>query len=213
VELDVVIDVVCPWCFVGKRQLEKAMKERPGAITEVRYRPYQLGPDTPSCGIDRKTYYDKKFGENSEQLIVMRKHLHATGEALGISFDFESECMIANTLDAHRLIRWSMTEGLQSKVAEGIMVRYFEESKYIGDHALLREVAEEAGMDGELVSELFASDRDVDLVKAEVANASRMGITGVPFFIFNGKHAVSGAQDASVLVNVIDQLDAQTAAE
>ncbi|UTW56597.1 DsbA family oxidoreductase [Kordiimonas sp. SCSIO 12610] len=212
-ELDVVIDVVCPWCFVGKRQLEKAMAERPDVITEVRYRPYQLGPDTPTGGVDRKTYYDRKFGENSEQLLVMRKHLRNTGEALGINFDFESDCIIANTLDAHRLIRWSMSEGLQSKVAEGIMVRYFEENKFIGDHGLLREVAEEAGMDGDLVTELLKTDRDVDLVKAEVANASRMGITGVPFFIFNGKHAVSGAQDASVLVNVIDQIQAQVAAE
>ena len=211
-ELDVVIDVVCPWCFVGKRQLEKAVSMRPGVIDNIKYRPYQLGPDTPSGGIDRKVYYDRNFGENSEQLRIMRKHLHDAGAELGINFDFESDCIIANTLDAHRLIRWSMSEGLQSRVAEGIMVRYFEENKFIGDHGLLCEIAEEAGMDGELVTELLKSDRDVALIKDEVANAARLGITGVPFLIFDGKYSVSGAQDADTLVKVMDQIQAQTAA-
>lgn len=209
-ELDVVIDVVCPWCFVGKRQLEKALAARPGVVTEVRWRPYQLSAETPVEGVDRAEHYKRKFGD-SPQLTTMRKHLLDTGEKLGISFDFESQCLIANTLDAHRLIKWAMNPGLQSEVIEGLMVAYFEESKFIGDHALLVSIASDAGMDGDLVRELLASDKDKDLISAEVQQAHQMGVQGVPMYIFNNKAGVSGAQDASVLIQVIDKIQAEAA--
>lgn len=206
-ELDVVIDVVCPWCFVGKRQLDKALAQRPGVVKTVRYRPYQLSADTPAEGVDRAEHYARKFGD-SPQYKAAREHLLRTGEELGINFDFESECRIANTLDAHRLIRWAMTPGVQEEVAEGLMKAYFEDCAFLGDHALLVQVARDAGMDGDLVQDLLASDKDKDLIAGEVQQAHQMGIQGVPMFIFNGNAGVSGAQDASVLVQVIDKLQA-----
>ncbi len=206
-ELDIVIDVVCPWCFVGKRQLDKALAQRPGIVSKVRYRPYQLSAETPAEGVDRAEHYARKFGD-SPQYKAAREHLLQLGKELGINFDFESECRIANTLDAHRLIRWAMTPGVQEEVAEGLMKAYFEDCAFLGDHSLLVEVARDAGMDGELVQELLSSDKDKDLIAGEVRQAHQMGIQGVPMFIFNGNAGVSGAQDASVLVQVIDKLQA-----
>lgn len=209
-ELDVVIDVVCPWCYVGKRQLDKALAERPGVVKQVRYRPYQLSVETPPEGVDRAEHYARKFGD-SPQYKAARQHLLDLGKSLGIAFDFESECRIANTLDAHRVIRWAMSTGRQEAVAEGLMKAYFEDCAFLGDHALLVDVATAAGMDGDLVKELLASDRDEDMIAAEVKQAHSMGIQGVPMFIFNQKAGVSGAQDASVLVQVIDKLQSEAA--
>ncbi len=209
-ELDVVIDVVCPWCYVGKRQLDKALAERPDVVRQVRYRPYQLSAETPAEGVDRAEHYARKFGD-SPQYKAAREHLLDLGKSLGIAFDFESECRIANTLDAHRVIRWAMSTGLQEAVAEGLMKAYFEDCAFLGDPTLLADVAAAAGMDGDLVKELLASDRDKDLIAAEVKQAHAMGIQGVPMFIFNQKAGVSGAQDASVLVQVIDKLQSEAA--
>lgn len=209
-ELDVVIDVVCPWCYVGKKQLDKALAQRPGVVSAVRWRPYQLSSETPPEGVDRAEHYARKFGD-SPQYKAAREHLLTVGKELGIAFDFESECRIANTLDAHRLIRWAMSPGLQNEVAEGLMKSYFEDCAFLGDQALLAEIARAAGMDGDLVKDLLASDKDKDLITAEVQQAHQMGIQGVPMFIFNGKSGVSGAQEASVLVQVIDKVQAEAA--
>jgi len=210
--LDVIIDVVCPWCYVGKRKLEKALDMRPGIISKLTWRPYQLGPDTPAEGIDRATYYKNKFGDGP-QVTAARENLRRVGVDLGITFDFESECKIANTLDAHRLIRWALEPGVQGLVVEDLMRRYFEEAAFLGDHDLLVDVAHEAGMDGKQVRELLASERDKDLIQAEIRKAAEMGIQGVPMFVFDGKAGVSGAQDATVLVGVMDKLLAEVAAE
>ena len=208
-QLDIVIDVVCPWCYVGKKQLDKALSMRPSSISEKRYRPYQLAPETPAEGVDRRTYYKQKFGEDSPQLKTMREHLLSTGEKLGIKFDFESDCLVANTIDAHRLIRWAYGAGHQDAVAEDLMRRYFEDCAFLGDPALLVDVAEKAGMDAGLVAELLSKDDDKDQILKEVLGARNMGIQGVPMFIFNNKAGVSGAQEASVLVEVIDKLSAE----
>lgn len=209
-ELDVVIDVVCPWCFVGKRQLDRALEQRPGVIKTVRWRPYQLSPDAPDEGVDRNEYYARKFGD-SPQYQASRAHLLSVGKELGIDFDFESDCRIANSLDAHRLIRWAMSPGLQGEVVEALMKAYFEDCAFLGDQSLLVDIAAQAGMDADLVRNLLAGDNDKDLIRAEVAQAHQVGIQGVPMFIFNGRTGVSGAQDASVLVQVIDKLLADAA--
>lgn len=204
-KLAIVIDVVCPWCFVGKREIEKAMAMRPGAISSIEWRPYQLAPDTPAEGVDRKLYYKKKFGDTA-QLDEMRRHLQHRGEALGIDFDFDSDCLIANTLDAHRLIRWAGPAGCQDIVVETLMTQYFEKAAFLGDKALLCDIAENAGMDRELLTELLATDRDADLVRQDIQQANNMGVSGVPFFIFDGKAAVSGAQSSEVFVQIFDQI-------
>ncbi len=206
--LDVVIDMVCPWCYLGKKQLDKAIEARPGFITSMKYRPYQLGPNTPAEGVDRTEYYKKKFGD-SPQLKAGRDHLQSVGQRLGIKFDFESKCTIGNSLDAHRLIRWAYSSGVQRQVADRIMQLYFEECAFIADHDLLVSVAKENGMDTTLVAELLASDKDKLAIREEVQSAQQMGVQGVPMFIFNQKSGVSGAQDTDVLIRVFDKLKAE----
>ncbi len=204
-KLAIVIDVVCPWCFVGKREIEKAMAKRPGAISSIEWRPFQLASDTPAEGVDRKLYYQKKFGDTA-QLDEMRRNLKNRGEALGINFDFDSDCLIANTLDAHRLIRWAGSAGCQDIVVETLMAQYFENAAFLGDKTLLCDIAENAGMDRELLTELLATDRDADQVRQDIQQANNMGVSGVPFFIFDGKTAVSGAQSSEVFVQIFDQI-------
>lgn len=207
-KLAIVIDVVCPWCFVGKREIEKAMAIRPGVISSIEWRPFQLAPDTPAEGVDRKLYYQRKFGDTA-QLAEMRRHLKNRGEALGIDFDFESDCLIANTLDAHRLIRWAGPAGCQDIVVEALMEQYFEKAAFLGDKTLLCDIAESAGMERESVAELLATDRDAALVRQDIQQANHMGVSGVPFFIFDGKAAISGAQSSEIFVQIFGRLSGE----
>ena len=207
-KLAIVIDVVCPWCFVGKREIEKAMAIRPGVISSIEWRPFQLAPDTPAEGVDRKLYYQRLFGDTA-QLAEMRRHLKNRGEALGIDFDFESDCLIANTLDAHRLIRWAGPAGCQDIVVEALMEQYFEKAAFLGDKTLLCDIAESAGMERASVAELLATDRDAALVRQDIQQANNMGVSGVPFFIFDGKAAISGAQSSEIFVQIFDRLSGE----
>ena len=209
-EINIVIDVVCPWCYVGKRQMERALKTRPAAAPTVYWRPYQLDPATPDAGRDRRDHYRQKFGEGPA-LKNMRQALLEYGDELGIRFDFKSDCRIANTLDAHRVIRWALGQGavVQDRVVEALMQAYFEDCAFLGDHDLLAQIAGQAGMDQLLVRELLAAARDVTLVQGEIESARRMGVTGVPYFIFDNKYAVAGAQPPSVLVSAMDKASGQ----
>ncbi len=209
-QIDVIIDVVCPWCYVGKKQLDRAVAERRDVVKEVRYRPFQLDATTPQGGVDRRTHYRKKFGD-SPQLAVMRQHLNSLAQDLEITFDFESDCLIANTIDAHRLIRWAgsaeaFVPGTQDRVVDALMKAYFEECAFLGDHALLADIGAFAGMDHSLIAELLETDQDADLIRADIQKAKAMGVQGVPFYVFNGKAAVTGAQDSETLTAVIDRL-------
>ncbi|WP_374764641.1 DsbA family oxidoreductase [Yunchengibacter salinarum] len=210
--VDVVIDVVCPWCFVGKRHLDRAMAARPGLVQAVRYRPYQLNPNTPEDGVDRDAAYRAKFGDGPE-LDQMRAQLTRIGAEAGIAFDFTTPVRIANSLDAHRLIRWALSAGVQAAVADRLMSLYFEEARFIGDHALLADVAGDAGMDRALVADLLASDRDKAMIEEEAMAARQMGVTGVPYYVFNRQAGVSGAQAPEVLMQVMDRLAPQVAGE
>lgn len=203
-QLDLIIDVVCPWCFVGERQLGVALAERPEAISSINIRPFQLSPNTPAEGIDRETYYKQKFGDGPE-VQATRKHLMELGEALGIIFNFDKKVQIANTMDAHRLIRWAHNDGKQVAVAEGLMVKYFTEAAFLGDHDVLKDVARDAGLNVDVVAELLATDRDKDIITQDCKAAHQMGISGVPFFIFDGTTGASGAQPPDVLIKAIDQ--------
>ena len=201
ITVDVVSDVVCPWCYIGKRKLEAALRDMPDV--EVRWRPYQLDPTIPAGGLDRKAYMDKKFGAERYKEIAAR--IAVAGASEGIAFAFEKIAVSPNTLDAHRLIRWAASAGKQGEVKERLMQLYFTQGGDIGDRAVLVAVAEAAGMDGATVAKLLDDGSDIDAVREEIAMAQQMGVTGVPFFIFNGKVAVSGAQPPEVLRDALRQ--------
>jgi predicted DsbA family dithiol-disulfide isomerase len=196
--IDVVSDAVCPWCFVGKRRLDSALAAGDKPAPQVRWRPFQLDATIPAEGLDRKTYMRAKFGDTI-RLKEVHDRLNALGAEVGISFDFEAIQRSPNTLDAHRLIRWAAEAGVQDAVVEGLFSAYFEQGRDIGDSAVLAEIAGAAGMDANAIKQRLASPVDLEDVQAEIGQAQQIGISGVPFFIFANKLAVSGAQSVEVL--------------
>jgi predicted DsbA family dithiol-disulfide isomerase len=198
--LDIVSDVMCPWCYIGKRKLEAARPLLGDMALDIRWRPFQLDPTIPQGGMDRKAYLDGKFGPDRAKDVYDR--VRAAGDSVGIAFDFAAIARSPNTIDAHRLIRWAATAGCQDAVVERLFRLYFTEGADIGDAEVLAGVAADVGMDADLVRELLAGDSDVELVEREVALAQAMGVNGVPGFIFAGKYLVPGAQDPAVLAEV-----------
>ncbi|MER8592404.1 MULTISPECIES: DsbA family protein [unclassified Mesorhizobium] len=211
ITVDVVSDVVCPWCFIGQKRLDKAIAAVDIDV-HIRWRPFQLDPTIPPEGKNRRDYMVAKFG--SEQRIrEIHARIEPLGEAEGISFAFDAIKVAPNTLDAHRLIRWAGTAGeaIQNRLVRRLFQLNFEEGANLGDHAVLIEAAREAGMDASVVETLLPTDADVEAVRTEIATASRMGISGVPCFLLEGKYAVMGAQDADTLADALRQVAAAKA--
>lgn len=211
-QIDVISDTVCPWCFIGKRRLARAMEMRPEIEFEVVWRPYQLDPNVPREGVDRAAYMAAKFG-NGPRVSAMSEALKAEGEREGIFFAFDKIERRPNTLDSHRLIRWAATAGMQDTVVERLFAAYFLEGRDIGDPAVLEFLAADVGMDALEVADLLAGETDLAAVEREAKLAGEMGITGVPSFIFANKLVLSGAREPEVLIQVIDKaLDAEAEA-
>ena len=212
--VDVVSDVVCPWCFIGMKRLDNAMALAPEVQVEVRWRPYQLDPTIPREGLPRRDYMLQKFG-SEERLREIHANVAGIGEQVGIRFNFEAMETAANTLDAHRLIRWAGSPkappGTQGRVVRRLFELNFEEARDIGDKAVLVEAATDAGMETHLVEALLATNADEDAVRGEIETAARMGVRGVPCFLFEGKYAVMGAQESEVLADAIRQIAAAKA--
>ena len=202
-QIDIVSDTVCPWCFIGKRRLEKALALRPDIKFDIRWRAYRLDPSIPPEGVDRKQYMQAKFGNNPNRQ-AMQDALNQAGESEDIAFAFDRIARSPNTLDSHRLIRWSATAGVQNEVVERIFEAYFEDGRDIGNADVLIEIASDAGMDSATVADLLEQGADRELIENEDAMAHRLGISGVPTFIFENKYIVSGAHDPEQLLRVID---------
>ncbi|EFL90344.1 DsbA family oxidoreductase [Ahrensia sp. R2A130] len=213
VSIDVVSDVMCPWCLIGKRRLEEALGKLDDSIsTEVRWRPYQLDATLPPEGKDRTKYLEDKFGgpERAQQIY---SSIEEAGRAEGIDFKFSDIAVSPNTLDAHRLIRWAQNEGgdVQNLLVERLFQMFFLEGANIGKHDVLLEAAEHAGMDTAIVASLLPTEKDRAEVQEEIATAQQMGVTGVPCFIIDQKYAVMGAQAADTLVQAITDATKQPA--
>lgn len=204
ITIDVVSDVMCPWCYIGKRRLDRAQVMTPDAEAVVRWRPFQLDATIPPDGMDRQEYLDKKFGR--ERAAQIYKQIRETGEMEGIVFAFDRIARSPNTLNAHRLIRWARVGHEQDTVVERLFELYFTEGEDIGQASVLLEAAREAQMDTDLVEEALATDRDIDAVKKEIAMAHDMGVQGVPTIVFNQEHVLVGAQRAEVIADVLMQI-------
>jgi predicted DsbA family dithiol-disulfide isomerase len=200
--IDVVSDVVCPWCFVGKRRLDMALRGE--TRIEVQYRPFRLDPDLPPEGADRAGYMRAKFG-GDEQLANVERALIEAGEEAGIKFAFERISRSPNTLDCHRLIHWAGSAGVQAPVVDALFTLYFEDGIDISLPEVLTDIGVAAGMDRALLRELLAGDEDKDLIISEDELARRMGIQGVPCYILAGRYALIGAQDPQVLKDAFAQ--------
>ncbi|MBB4954018.1 putative DsbA family dithiol-disulfide isomerase [Agrobacterium vitis] len=215
ITLDLVSDVVCPWCYVGKVRLELAIAEVQDDVSiDINWRPYQLNPDYPPEGVDQQVELAKKLG-GKENMDRGHEQLKAMGKEIGISFDFDAIKIGPNTLNAHRLIHWAGIESreMQNAVVSALFKANFEQGRNIGDSAVLVEIAKEAGLDGKLIERLLATDSDRDMVLGEIDAAKKMGVNGVPFFIIDQKYAVSGAQPPEVLANAFREIAAEKAQE
>jgi predicted DsbA family dithiol-disulfide isomerase len=195
--VDVVSDVVCPWCYIGKRRLEHAASTA-GLPLVVRWRPFQLDPTIPPEGKDRDAYLTAKFG-SKERIRALHSNVVSVGASEGIAFAFDRIRVSPNTLDAHRLVRWAGESGQQSEIVEALFRAYFLEGRDIGDHRELVLVAESCGLDAATIAADLDSPRDRESVAAEIAEAQRIGVTGVPTFILDGRYGLVGAQPSAQL--------------
>ena len=202
--IEIVSDVICPWCFIGKRRLEKAIALRPDIEFEIGWRPFQLNPDMPREGADRKSYLEAKFGGPARAKEIYAR-VAGEGAKEGIAFDFDSIKRTPNTLAAHSLLRWALEDGVQYDVKEKLFQAYFLQGRDIGDAAVLAEIAAEAGMDHAAVLGKLEQGIDAEVIEAEDRMARELGITGVPFFIIERRYGLSGAQPPEVLLDVIDK--------
>jgi predicted DsbA family dithiol-disulfide isomerase len=203
-QIDFISDTVCPWCFIGKRRLVRAMALKPNIAFDVRYRPYRLDPTVPKAGVERDAYMAAKFGKK-DGIAEAQRVIAAEGAKEGIAFDFAAIRKTPNTIDSHRLIRWAALTGVQDEVVERLFAAYFENGEDIGDIRILADIADLSGMDGAQVADMLESDQDVGLVEREDQIAHEMGVTGVPAMIFANKVAVSGAREPEVLAMVMDK--------
>jgi predicted DsbA family dithiol-disulfide isomerase len=202
--IDVVSDVVCPWCFIGKRRLEKAIALKPDIAVEVRFRPYFLNPWVPREGISRDEYLTTKFGSPERyRAIAQRVAAAAAGE--GLTYVIDGIKRQPNTLDCHRLILWAGEAGNAARMKQRLMDLYFTEGGDLTDREVLVKAAADCGLDAALVRERLASEQDVERVEKEANSAKDAGIDGVPCFIFGGLIAVSGAQAPEQLAQAIER--------
>jgi predicted DsbA family dithiol-disulfide isomerase len=201
VSIDVVSDVICPWCFLGKRRLDRALTQLDGLEVEVAWRPFMLDPSIPPEGIDRHSYMLQKFG--AERLKTIHDPLIAAGKAEGVPYRFEAIARTPNSLDAHRVIRWSHLAGLQTKMAERLFMAFWNEGRDVSEHAVLGDCAADLGIDRPSLMEQLATDHDKQEVLGEINMAAKMGIRGVPTFIVGRRYGVSGAQSPEVIADAI----------
>lgn len=203
IQIDVYSDIVCPWCYVGKRRIERALTSIDGDL-HVTWRPFQLNPTMPLDGMDRTIYLKAKFG-SLENFGRMKEQLLAAGEEEKIPFAFDKIQHTPNTFAAHRLVWYAAQRGKQDEVVEVLFRMYFLEGKNIGDVKVLTHVAVEAGLDRKETEHFLASDNGTVEVKGEEAVGRRLGIRGVPYFVFNGRTSLSGAQPPDIIVSAIQQ--------
>ncbi|QYZ71082.1 DsbA family oxidoreductase [Neotabrizicola shimadae] len=210
VRLDVFADPVCPWCFVGKAGLDRALEARPGHPFTVEWHPFQLNPDTPREGVDKRSWLEARFGGKA-QVDAVHDRLREVARKAGVDLDPDVPKRIPNTLDAHRLIHWAGLEGRQSAAVGTLFRAYWREGRDIGNPAVLADIGAAIGMDRAAVVRLLASDADVDETLAREDHARQRGVRAVPTFVIADRHVVSGAQPHDLWQQVIDDLVAQSA--
>ena len=209
--IEVYSDVICPWCYVGKRRLERALKQWDSAVpVKMSWRPFQLNPTMPQQGMNRRQYLDAKFGGHAAAQAIYGQ-VSTAGAGEGIPFAFERIARTPNTFTAHRLIWFAEHHGKQDEVVERLFRQYFLEGNDIGNVETLVRAAADAGLDRAAINTFLASDEGGEAVKAEEAAGRRLGIRGVPYFVLNGAYALSGAQLPEQFLAAFKQIEAGSA--
>ncbi|WP_299555008.1 DsbA family oxidoreductase [uncultured Tateyamaria sp.] len=205
IKLDIMSDPICPWCYIGKAHLDRALEAHPDHPFVIEWHPFQLNPDMPAEGMDRRAYLEGKFG-GKEGAVRAYAPVVEHAEKAGLKIDFEGMKRTPNTLDAHRLIHWAGIEGKQTAAVSSLFKAYFVDTRDIGDHDVLADIADSIDMDASVVRRLLASDADRDDIAARDAHSRQMGIGSVPTFVVANQHAVPGAQPPELWAKVISEL-------
>jgi predicted DsbA family dithiol-disulfide isomerase len=208
IRLDIFSDPVCPWCYIGKANLDRALGQHPDHPFRVEWHPFQLNPDMPRQGMDRAAYLAAKFG-GREAALRAYAQVEAAAARAGIALEVAKVPFASNTLDAHRLIHWAGLEGRQNRMVDALFRAYWQEARNIGDPDTLARIAGEVGMDAAAVARLLASDADRDDIAARDEDARRKGVTAVPTFLIAQTYVVSGAQPPELWGEVIADLAKQ----
>lgn len=206
VKINIVSDHVCPWCYIGKRRLEQALAQRPEVTAQISWLPFQLSPDMPPEGKDRREHYESIFGADRAREII--EGMRVTGAAEGLDFQTRPGARSPNTMAAHRLMYWAaqLDNADQTELAEKLFVAHHVDCDDIGNPDVLARLAGEVGMDPAAVRDKLQTDADEEEVRAMMERARQMGVTGVPFFIVNERYAFSGAQPPEAIVELLDRL-------
>lgn len=204
--VEIISDPICPWCYIGKTRFERALKARPDHPFTVTWKPFQLNPNMPPEGMDRREYLARKFGGKEGAVRVYADIVKAAAED-GLEINFEQIKRTPNTINAHRLIHWAGVEGLQNEVVAALFIANFEEGKDISDPVVLADIAENSGMERAVVERLLASEADIAETRAADEKAREMGVRGVPTFLIDGQYVVTGARETAFWVDLIDEIN------
>jgi predicted DsbA family dithiol-disulfide isomerase len=208
IKLDIMSDPICPWCFIGKAYLDKALSAHPNHPFLIEWHPFQLNPDMPANGMGRREYLEGKFG-SKEAAVRAYAPVVESAKTAGVAIDFEAMQRTPNTINAHRLIHWAGIEGRQTAAVSALFKAYFTDAHDIGDPDVLIDIAKSVEMNGDVVKRLLDSDEDLKLIQDRDKHSRKMGINSVPTFIIANQHAVPGAQPPELWAQVIADLTAQ----
>lgn len=201
--IEIVYDLVCPWCFLGARRLMRTLRRRPDLLFELTWRPFLLNPDMPRLGMARPDYVVRKFG-GEDRARRLYASIADIGRAEGVPFRFERIRRTPSSIDAHRLVRYACRFGRADEMVEALFSAHFTDGRDIGDHSVLLGIAQACGLDPVAVRHFLGSDAEADSVHADNLRAHRLGINGVPCFVISGRHAIAGAQEPEVIERLLD---------
>jgi len=205
ITVEIVSDVACPWCYIGKRRLEAALAEWKGAPVEVTWHPFELNPNIPKEGLNLKSYLEEKFGD-ADQTQAMTDRLTSVGKEVGIDFHFGPEQLAMNTLPLHQLLHVAGEEGFKAELKERFLHAYFTENLHLNQPEVVNNIMAEFGWDTQKTQKVIADDSIAYTVKQEIAHYQQLGVSGVPFFIINNKYGISGAQTSEVFLEAFQQV-------
>lgn len=205
IRLDIIADFACPWCYLGKAMLDRALEARPDHPFRVEWHPYELSPEMPKEGMDRHLYLSAKFGD-LDGILRAHRPLVELAEKAGVALNLPAIARTPNSFDAHRLAHWAALEGRQSPVVAAIYRGMWRDGRDIGDPGTLADIAAEAGMDRALTERLLASDADAEAIRARIDHARARGVTSVPTYIVADRHVLRGAQQPDLWTQVIDEI-------
>ena len=207
INIKVISDTICPWCYIGKKQLEKAINKIDNIEFDISYKPFQLDPTMPTDGVDRKRYIDRKFGEDTAKEVGNK--IREAGKLVGIEFNYENIIKTPNTLNSHRILKWAEKESKQEEALELLFYSYFTEGIDIGNNEELVKIAKKLGLNPKKIEKNLVSDIDIKEIELEEWSYRDLGIAGVPTYILEDNMIITGSQSSETFVNVFNKINSR----